>query len=66
MTTRSAGGAATEYHLLTIWRIDAPLTEVYAAIQDSMRWPDWWPGAEKVEQTADGDRNGINSIRRYS
>ena len=24
-----------EYHLLTIWRIEAPLEEVY--------WPDWWP-----------------------
>jgi uncharacterized protein YndB with AHSA1/START domain len=55
-----------EYQLLTIWRIGAPLTRVYEAIHDSMHWPDWWPGAEKVEQTAEGDSNGINSIRRYS
>jgi len=55
-----------EYHLLTIWHIDAPLMQVYAAIQDSTHWPEWWSGVEKVEQTADGDGNGINNIRRYS
>jgi hypothetical protein len=55
-----------DYHLLTIWRIDAALTQVYDAIHDSMLWPEWWSGAEKVEQTTDGDGNGINSVRRYS
>ena len=55
-----------EYHLLTIWRIQAPLEDVYDAIHNSLRWPDWWPGASKVEQIAAGDAEGINSIRRYS
>lgn len=55
-----------EYRLLTIWRIAAPLEEVYAAIQDSLRWPDWWPGVQKVVQAASGDADGINSIWRYS
>lgn len=55
-----------EYHLLTVWRIDAPLPEVYAAIHNSMRWPEWWPSVRKVEEIADGDRNGIDSIRRYA
>lgn len=32
-----------EHHLLTIWRIEAPLEEVYAAIHNSQHWPDWWP-----------------------
>jgi hypothetical protein len=55
-----------EYHLLTVWRIEAPLERVYGAIHNSLDWPDWWIGAEKVEQTASGDKNGINNIRRYS
>lgn len=55
-----------EYHLQTTWRIDAPLTDVYAAIQDSIRWPEWWRGAEKVETVAHGDNHGIDSIRRYT
>lgn len=56
----------TEYRLLTIWRIQAPLEEVYAAIHNSLHWPEWWPGARKVEQAAKGDANGVNSVRRYS
>lgn len=55
-----------EYHLLTIWRINAPLPQVYDAIHDSTRWPDWWQGAEKVEPIADSGSDGIYSIRRYS
>lgn len=55
-----------KYHFLTIWRIQAPLDEVYAAIQDSLHWPDWWPSVRKVEQTACGNASGINNIRRYS
>lgn len=55
-----------EYRLLTIWRIEAPLEEVYAAIHDSLRWPDWWPGVRKVEQAAAGDADGTNSVWRYS
>jgi hypothetical protein len=55
-----------EYHLLTVWRIEAPLEKVYAAIENSLCWPEWWPSVRKVEQTADGDEKGINSVRRYS
>ncbi|WP_173064409.1 SRPBCC family protein [Sulfurimicrobium lacus] len=61
-----AGGAVAEYRLLTIWRIEAPLEEVYAAIRDSLRWPEWWPGVRNVEQVAPGDTDGINSVWRYS
>lgn len=43
-----------EYRLLTIWLIKAPLEEVYAAIHNSLRWPDWWPGMQKVEEVAAG------------
>lgn len=55
-----------EYRLLTIWRIQAPLEEVYAAIHDSLRWPEWWPGVEKVEQIAAGDAAGLDSVWRYA
>ena len=55
-----------EYRLLTIWRIQAPLEEVYAAVHNSLRWPDWWPGVQKVEQVAAGDADGINSVWCYS
>lgn len=55
-----------EYCLLTIWRIEAPLEEVYATIGDSLRWVEWWPGVLNVEQLEAGDADGINNIRLYS
>ncbi len=54
-----------EYRLLTIWRIEAPLEEVYAAIQNSLRWPEWWPSVRAVKQLAAGDAEGVNSVWRY-
>ncbi|MDP3586204.1 MAG: SRPBCC family protein [Thiobacillus sp.] len=53
------------YHLLTIWRIQAPLDSVYAAIHNTPGWTDWWPGVMKVEKLAAGDADGINSVLRY-
>jgi len=55
-----------EYHFLTIWRIEAPLTNVYAAILDALHWPDWWPGVQSVELLAAGDADAIDSVCRYS
>lgn len=54
-----------EYHLLTTWHIKAPLADVYMAIFESLHWPEWWPGAESVEQTSAGGIDGIGSVRRY-
>ena len=54
-----------DYRLLTIWRIEAPLAAVYSAIQNSLGWPDWWPGVQKVEQVTAGDADGIDNVRRY-
>jgi hypothetical protein len=55
-----------EYRLLSIWRIEAPLETVYAAILGSMGWPAWWPGVQEVETLAEGDPCGIGNIRRYT
>lgn len=54
-----------EYHLLTTWRVEAPLERVYQAIHDSLSWPDWWHGVQRVEQVATGDADGIDSVWRY-
>ncbi len=55
-----------EYHLLTIWRIDAPLEKVYAAIENTLCWPEWWANVRKVEQKAQGAADGIGNVRRYA
>lgn len=55
-----------EYRLIAIWRIAAPQRQVFDAISDSLNWPSWWPGAESVRQLAEGDENGVGSVRRYA
>jgi hypothetical protein len=64
--THSIGAPVAEYHLLTIWHIEAPMEKVYTSIHDSPCWPDWWPGVRKVEQIAAGDVDGIDSVWRYA
>lgn len=54
-----------EYHLLTVWHIEAPLEEVFAAIENSLRWPHWWPSVRGVDQISAGDAKGIGNVRRY-
>lgn len=54
-----------EYRLVAIWRIAAPQELVFDAISDSLNWPSWWPGAESVRQVAEGDDDGVNSVRHY-
>jgi len=54
-----------EYHLLTIWRIEAPVEQVYEAIENTLRWPQWWPSVREVQQRARGLPNGLGNIRRY-
>lgn len=54
-----------EYRLASIWRLAAPRQQVFDIVHDSLRWPEWWPGADHVEQIEPGDSNGIGSVRRY-
>jgi hypothetical protein len=55
-----------EYRFHTLWRFDAPLDEVWNAILDSPRWPQWWKGVEEVRELAQGDDSGVGSVQRYT
>lgn len=54
-----------EYRLLSLWKFAALRHQVYDVVLDSLDWPSWWPGAERVEEIEPGDADGIGSIRRY-
>ena len=54
-----------EFRFVTLWNIEAPRSAVCEAIEHSLEWPQWWPGLERVEEVAQGDANGIGSVRRY-
>jgi uncharacterized protein YndB with AHSA1/START domain len=55
-----------EYRFSTIWRIDAPVQEVWAAIHDSARWPEWWNNVERVDQLQAGSDQGVGAVQRYT
>jgi len=55
-----------DYHFLTLWKLAAPRAIVCQVIEDSLAWPQWWPGVEHVEELDPGDAAGIGSIRRYT
>ncbi|MBI2312369.1 MAG: SRPBCC family protein [Betaproteobacteria bacterium] len=54
------------FRLLTVWRLEAPIDEVCRAISESLLWPTWWKGAERVVELEPGDSQGIGSLRRYT
>jgi hypothetical protein len=55
-----------DYSFVTIWRIDAPIGQLYEALRDSLAWPTWWHAVTAVEQLKAGDTIGIGDVRRYT
>ena len=53
------------YRFLTTWVLDAPREDVWDALYEVERWPEWWKGVEVVEKLVDGDENGIGSVYRH-
>ena len=56
----------TQFHLVTIWRIDAPVGAVWAAIHDLARWPEWWRSVEGVTDIEAGSSEGVGALLRYT
>lgn len=54
------------YDFVTIWRIEAPIEQVWKEIYYTEHWPDWWKGVISVEELKEGDDLGVGSIRRYT
>ena len=56
-----------DYSFVTEWRLEAPIEPVYAALHDSLAWPDWWPAVKAVEEIRPAtSRGGIGTVRRYT
>src|SRR4249920_2659114 len=41
-------GLMTDFSLVTVWELAAPLQRVWHAIHDVDQWPRWWPYVERV------------------
>ncbi|MBI4341784.1 MAG: SRPBCC family protein [Candidatus Omnitrophica bacterium] len=53
------------YAFVTRWRIRAPIDAVWAAVFHAERWPEWWPGLQRVEELAAGDGRYLGCGRRF-
>jgi uncharacterized protein YndB with AHSA1/START domain len=51
-----------EYRFLTTWVVDAPIERVWEVIYDIERWPEWWPGVERVTKRLHGAGNGEGTV----
>jgi len=55
----------SRYSFLSTWAVGASIDEVWEAINDTERWPEWWRGVKVVERLTGGDANGVGSVHRY-
>ncbi|MBA2615259.1 MAG: polyketide cyclase [Actinobacteria bacterium] len=53
------------YRFLTTWVLDAPREEVWQAVSEVERWPEWWRGVEAVQELEHGDDDGLGSVYRH-
>jgi uncharacterized protein YndB with AHSA1/START domain len=53
------------YSFLTTRVLDAPRDDVWQAIYEIERWPEWWRGVRSVEQIEHGDEAGIGALYRH-
>jgi hypothetical protein len=56
----------TTYSFVTIWRVKAPIENVWNEIYHSQDWPVWWKGVENVVEISKGDERGVGSVHRYT
>ncbi len=58
--------AAQDFHLVTEWRLDAPVERVWEVLTTPEDWPSWWKAVRKVELLQRGDDDGVGSLRRMT
>ena len=54
------------YRFVTEWRLAAPIDRVFATIENTASWPDWWPMVRRVERLSEGEPGGIGAVDRMT
>lgn len=55
-----AGGVP--YQFVTRWRVDAPIDNVWEALEAADRYPQWWPAVLRADQLEPGDDAGLGRV----
>lgn len=54
------------YDFLTCWCVEAPIERVFAVLNDSAAYPQWWKGVTAVEVLEPGGADGVGELARWS
>ena len=54
------------YTFVTLWRLQAPIDEVFRIIDDIDAWPEWWPSVQAVERLDDPGPDGLGATVRMT
>ncbi len=58
--------AATQFHLVSEWRFDAPLQRVWDEIFRADDWPQWWSAVKRVDLLTPGGELGVGAVRMFT
>ena len=55
-----------QYSFITLGKLEAPIENVWKAIEASEEWPSWWKYVAKVAELKKEYENGLGGVRRYT
>lgn len=58
--------AASEFALVTVWRLAASREAVWKELAAPEHWPEWWRYVKRVVELKPGDANGVGAVRRFT
>ena len=62
MVCANAWNALADYRFLTTWVVAAPIERVWDVIYAIERWPEWWPGVQRVTEVFHGEGDGEGTV----
>jgi carbon monoxide dehydrogenase subunit G len=54
-----------DYHYVSTWQLQAPIEQVWAALNDLEHLPSWYSGVQQARELAPGDAQGVGRRVRY-
>jgi uncharacterized protein YndB with AHSA1/START domain len=54
-----------DYHYVSTWQLQAPIEQVWAALNDLEHLPAWYRGVREAQELAPGDAQGVGRRVRY-
>ena len=58
-------GDASEFVLVSNWRVHASRERVWQVLRATREWPAWWRYVASVDEIEPGDERGVGALQRY-